>query len=133
MYNYFGQEHIRYCDWSAVWNPIAPMNLPLNWSSHGTALPFMFNTTVGADISTTPLTLHCEFTPQEYALVDAFQSYFTSFARAGKPSGPSEWPEANSTADLTTLLLGLPTSYVNGHRKADCAFWASMSAAEAEA
>jgi len=127
LYNYFGQAHIRFCDWSAVWNPIAPMNLPLNWSSHGTGIPFMFNTTVGADINTEPQTLHCAFAPQEYALVDAFQSYFTSFAKDGRPTGgPAVWPQANASPDLTTLLLGLPTSYVDGHRKSDCEFWSSL-------
>jgi para-nitrobenzyl esterase len=63
-------------------------------------------------------------TPDDAALTDAIQGYWTRLARDGDPSGEGavEWPPYDDASDLR-LNLDVPIGVVNGFRRRECEYW----------
>ncbi len=88
-------------------------------ASHGSELTSVFGTS--------PL-----FTPQERAVSDLIQRYWTNFARTGDPNSPSSqgdltWPAFTASQDVAVdnvrVNFSLQPSVVTNFRAAECAFW----------
>ncbi len=63
-------------------------------------------------------------TPEDAALADAIQGYWTRLARTGDPNGPGAvpWPLHTAATD-ERLQLDVPITVVRGFRRAECDYW----------
>ena len=66
-------------------------------------------------------------TPDDAALVDAIQGYWTRFARAGDPntSGAVTWPAYDDATDQR-LNLDAEITATTGFRRTECEYWWSV-------
>jgi para-nitrobenzyl esterase len=85
---------------------------------HGIEVPFVFGTFDAILVNGVPYVP----TAADLALSAAVQSYWSSFARTGTPTGTPAWPAYDATD--TALDLDNPLTTEAAIRDADCDFWA---------
>ena len=99
--------------------PDLPFYLP-SGSSHAAELPYVFGRSVGTKLP--PF-----FSPDQRWLSTAMMSYWTSFARAGVPTGPAPWAPVTPGHDvvqrLSPTFVGPAASFGADHR---CGFWKQL-------
>ena len=82
--------------------------------THGVELPYVFGTLASPG-------------PDDRALSDSMQAYWTRFAKTGDPNGEGDlgWPAFAEASDQRMNLDVMP-SVVSGFRRAECDFWATI-------
>jgi para-nitrobenzyl esterase len=80
-------------------------------ATHGVELPYVFGTLASPG-------------PEDAALSDTIQGYWTRFAETGDPNGQSalEWPAYDETTD-PRLNFDVEPSVITGFRNTECVFW----------
>jgi carboxylesterase type B len=80
-------------------------------AAHATEIVFVFGTKP-------------DFTPEERAVSDRMQRYWTQFAKTGDPNTPElePWPHFTPQQDVR-LNFGVTTSVLHDFRMRECSFW----------
>ncbi|WP_185996196.1 carboxylesterase/lipase family protein [Nocardioides campestrisoli] len=100
-------------------DPLVPLLGTANGAAHATELPYLFPGLFGDGLD-----------PEQEKLSDAMVSYWTSFARHGRPSGRGlpRWPEYDGAGDVLALDLqsagGIRAEDVAA--AANCSFWRQL-------
>jgi carboxylesterase type B len=112
-----GASYVYEFTQSPTCNPTPGIPFCEHLDCHGAELAYVFDNPRPA----------CHFRPDQVALSQAIQAYWTSFARSHSPAGPAPWPALGSAEE--TMILSLPrrgslaTAADPWAEEANCALW----------